>query len=386
MPHLVSVQTRHEKLANIASFHKEISSPRRDGSTANAPLLVAIEPTTRCNFKCVHCSRAFSSEMPVDMSFDLFDGIVPLARTAYELYLFGDGEALLDVPRHLAMISRIYQQDPSCALGFSTNGKLLTPEVYQLYAAAGLQYIQLSIDAATKELYDVMRRGGSFDELLANLEGIAALRERSKTRQPQLRLATVISKQNYRQLPILADLAKRYGFSSWYITAEYPHNPGRDLLRLTSEDLVELQSISTDIIRSYKSYYFTVFDPCLGLPSDDRSEKWLEYNSPVYCTVPWQRFELKANGDVKICPYYHEPVCSMKARSFEEAWNGNEFRRIRKAFASGTGIPSYCISCNCGMRRQYLPGFPGLPDTRRVSLLARARAAVRTVVQHFVIR
>ncbi len=359
------MQLSAEKLANIGTFLDEINSPRRDGCTSNAPLLLAIEATTRCNFKCVHCSHTFTNQMPTDMSLELFQDIVPAVQSALELYLFGDGEVLLDIPRHLAMISRIYQQDPACALGFSTNGKLLTPEVYGLYSTAGVQYIQLSIDAATRELYEAMRRGGNFGELLGNLEGILALRRRSKRRRPQLRLATVISKQNYRQLPLLAEFAKRYDFSCWYINAEYPHNPGRELLRLTTADLAELERIRTDIVQNYSLSYFALFDPSIGL-SGDRGEKWLESKSPVFCTVPWQRFELKANGDVKLCPYFHEPICSMDGKSPLEVWNGKEFRRIRKAFTSGTDIPSYCINCNLGMKRQYLPGFPGMPDVPHI--------------------
>jgi MoaA/NifB/PqqE/SkfB family radical SAM enzyme len=363
-----------EKRANIASFHKETKSPREDGSASNAPLLLVIEPTTRCNFKCVHCPRALSAKPPADMSLELFQRLVPALRTALDLYLFGDGEALLDIPRHLAMISRVYQENPACTLGFSTNGKLLTPEAYELYSAAGIHYIQLSVDAAAKELYETMRRGGSFDELAGNLEGIAALRRRSRARQPQLRLATVISKQNYRQLPGLAEFARRYEFSTWYINAEYPHNPGRDALRLTTEDLAELERFKGRIARNYGSCYSTFFDPCMGL-SRGAGETWLEAKSSVFCTVPWQRFELKANGDVKICPYHAQPICSMNGKSFREVWNGAEFRRIRKAFASGTGIPAGCIHCKLGMRWQYLPGYPGIPRSRRARLLARMKRA-----------
>jgi MoaA/NifB/PqqE/SkfB family radical SAM enzyme len=350
-----------QKLANIRTFHQELNSPRQDGFTANAPLLLGIEATTRCNFKCVHCSQTFNTRVPLDLSLDLFQRILPVVGKAHELYLFGDGEVLLDMPRHLAMIAAIYQQDPECILGFSTNGKLLTPEVYELYATAGIHYIQLSVDAATRDLYETIRRGGDFDELVANLEGIAALRKRSSTRQPQLRLATVISRQNYEQLPLLADFARRYDFSYWYINAEYPHNPGRDLLQLTADDLTVLARIKADITRNYGTYYLTLFDPCVGLAAN-MAEKWMDADLPVYCTVPWQRFELKVNGDVKLCPYYHEPICSMNAKSLLEIWNGNEFRAIRKAFATGIGIPTYCVGCNRGLRRQYLPGFPGLPD------------------------
>jgi MoaA/NifB/PqqE/SkfB family radical SAM enzyme len=370
-----------DKLANIRAFHEEINSPRADGSTSNAPLLLAIEVTTRCNFKCVHCCHRFSSQKPAGMSLELFQDIVPLLKTAHELYLFGDGEVLLDIPRHLAMIARTYQEDPTCALGFSTNGKLLTPEVFELYATAGVQYIQISVDAAIKSLYEEMRRGGSFDQLLANLEGIAILRQRSQVRQPQLRLATVISKQNFRQLPILAEFAKKYGFSSWYVNAECPLNPGRDLLQLTSEDLAELDLMRADILQNYNSCFSTVFDPHIGL-SARTDEKWLESTSPVFCTVPWQRFEVKVNGDVKVCPYYHEAICSMQGKSAMDVWNGEEFRRIRRAFTVGRDIPSYCVDCKFGMKKQYLPGYPGLPNILPLSPIDRAIRRVRAMKQY----
>jgi MoaA/NifB/PqqE/SkfB family radical SAM enzyme len=278
------------------------------------------------------------------------------------------------------MLERTYGQNPACSLGFSTNGKLLTPEVYERYAAAGIGYIQLSIDAATKELYETMRRGGSFDELVANLDGVAALRRRAKGRQPRLHLATVISRQNYRQLPLLAEFAKRYGFCLWYINVEYPHNPGRDALRLTAKDMAELEVIRAEIIRHYGSYYATAFDAAIGMHLEEREERF-DQKAPVYCTVPWQRFELKANGEVKVCPYFHEPICSMNGRSLMEVWNGPEFRRIRRTFATGTDIPSYCVHCASGMRRQYLPGIPVGSDIHRVSLLARLIRRSRAILR-----
>jgi MoaA/NifB/PqqE/SkfB family radical SAM enzyme len=247
-----------EKLANVRSFYKELRSPNRDGYTSNAPLLLVVETTNKCNFKCAHCARALADQIPVEISAEVFQRVIPALPKALDVYLFGDGEVLLNLPRHLAMIAGIHQQDPSCALGFSTNGKLLTPDVYELYSIAGIQYIQISVDAATKELYETMRRGGSFDELILNLEGIAAVRRRWKARHPQLHLATVISRQNYRELPLLAKFAKKYEFSRWYINVECPLVPGRDQLELTPEDVLELTRMRAHLIENYSSYYLGV--------------------------------------------------------------------------------------------------------------------------------
>jgi len=50
--------------------------------------LWALEVTTRCNFKCVHCTNTFAKEAPADLSLELFQRVVPLVRTAHELSLF----------------------------------------------------------------------------------------------------------------------------------------------------------------------------------------------------------------------------------------------------------------------------------------------------------
>ncbi|MBS1872432.1 MAG: radical SAM protein [Acidobacteria bacterium] len=349
-----------QKLANVRAFHREIRSPRHDGAAANLPLLVAIETTTRCNFHCVHCARAYADRDPVDLDLDLFETLLAPMRTAIELYLFGDGEVLLDTPRHLAMIARVHKENPECELGFSTNGSLLTPEVYRLYAAAGVAYIQVSVDAATPELYGIMRRGGDFESLTRNLEAIAAIRRGARSRQPRLYLATVISRQNAHELPLLAEFAARYGFVYWFINAEYPSVPGRERLLLTGEDRRQLELFRANLARDHGPDFKALFDPSISL-SPTAADSWLQAASPVYCTVPWQRLELKANGDVKFCPYFHEPVFSMNGRSFDEVWNGAEFRALRQAFASGGDVPKYCAACKLGLRKQYLPGYPGLP-------------------------
>ena len=199
--------------------------------------------------------------------------------------------------------------------------------------------------------------------------------------QPRLHLATVISKQNYHQLPALAEFAKRYDFCFWYINAEYPHNPGRALLSLERDDLAELERMRAAILRRYGSCYATVFDPSIGLNLETREERF-ESKAPVFCTVPWQRFELKANGEVKVCPYFHEPIRTMGGSSLMEVWNGQELRQIRRAFVSGRGIPSYCMNCRNVIRRQYLKGFPVGSDVYRLGRLALLIRRCRAAIQH----
>jgi len=60
-----------------------------------------------------------------------------------------------------------------------------------------------------------------------------------------------------------------------------------------------------------------------------------------------------------------------------DVWNGKAFRQIRQAFASGTGIPRFCVNCHFDMRRQCLPGYPGIPEPGLFERIADAISAIR---------
>jgi MoaA/NifB/PqqE/SkfB family radical SAM enzyme len=66
------------------------------------------------------------------------------------------------------------------------------------------------VDAATRETYEKIRVGGSWDDLLSSL---SLLRE-NRARFMHVGITMVVMKANYREIPVFVDFAESYGLGA----------------------------------------------------------------------------------------------------------------------------------------------------------------------------
>jgi MoaA/NifB/PqqE/SkfB family radical SAM enzyme len=106
------------------------------------PILAQIVPIRRCNLACTYCNEfdAVSAPVPADEMLARIDRLAELGTT---IITISGGEPMLH-PELDAIIRRIRQRGAIATL--ITNGYLLTPERIQRLNAAGLDYLQISID------------------------------------------------------------------------------------------------------------------------------------------------------------------------------------------------------------------------------------------------
>ena len=94
-----------------------------------------------------------------------------------------------------------------------TNGILWTRETWEKVSddikKLNIEAI-ISIDGATKETFEANRGGAKFDKLLKNLDYIAELRKKEEVNHLVLR--HVVQKNNYHELPMIIEFAKKYSF------------------------------------------------------------------------------------------------------------------------------------------------------------------------------
>ncbi len=76
--------------------------------------------------------------------------------------------------------------------------------------------LTVSIDAATKETYEIVRRGGSFDVLKRNMEYAAELRKRGEL--AYFRLNFVVQKKNYKEIPLFVKWGLELGADEVFFT------------------------------------------------------------------------------------------------------------------------------------------------------------------------
>src|ERR1035438_3593382 len=132
-------------------------------------LVVRMDTTNLCNLRCIMCE--YSSDYlrkRADMDASLFDGIAAdlFPRTRF-LYLSCITEPLMN--KQFAKIVRSAGAYRIPFTSFCTNGQLLTEEIVQTCIDSKVTEIVFSIDGATAETYEHIRRGAKWDRLLERL-------------------------------------------------------------------------------------------------------------------------------------------------------------------------------------------------------------------------
>ena len=155
------------------------------------PEIVQIESTNICNAKCVFCPRDEMHRKQGIMSFELFRKIVDecaeLGITHVRMHNYG--EAFID--RQARREGALRQGEGHPEVGMISNGSLITEQVARGMIDAGLDAINISVDASGKEVFEATRIGLKYDKVIANIERLVRLRAESGKRRPKLILSFV---------------------------------------------------------------------------------------------------------------------------------------------------------------------------------------------------
>jgi wyosine [tRNA(Phe)-imidazoG37] synthetase (radical SAM superfamily) len=139
----------------------------------------------------------------------------PLFKDLRRLILAGQGEVFAS-KIYLSLLKSIDEKrSPKLRITLLTNGVLLTPANWEKISNAhyAIDTISISVDAATKETYNKMRRGSNFDILLNNLKFLSELK---KNKDLKLKATFVMQKQNYKEIPAFVKLMKKYSVDGFY--------------------------------------------------------------------------------------------------------------------------------------------------------------------------
>ncbi len=150
----------------------------RSAQVAELPDLIYVEMAMACNFGCKMCPVPESQKMmdgrvPSIMKPDTFALILDSIRNKpRHVWLTQLGEPMLN--KHLTNYIRAAKSDGH-HVGFTTNGSLMTEAKAREMLDAGLDHVVFSFDGATKETFERIRIGGSFEKVVANIRRFAAI-------------------------------------------------------------------------------------------------------------------------------------------------------------------------------------------------------------------
>ena len=125
----------------------------------NFPLMIGIEAVDSCNYKCKWCYRnkyrGTRSKLGLSKYKEIIDEGV---KHGLPCVVFGGGgEPMMEIDM-LQMLEYAQMRGIIDVL-FSTNGSMLTYEFVDHMIDIGVARLQISLDAASKETYDLLRGG-----------------------------------------------------------------------------------------------------------------------------------------------------------------------------------------------------------------------------------
>ncbi|MEX1129183.1 MAG: radical SAM/SPASM domain-containing protein [Vicinamibacterales bacterium] len=266
----------------------------------NLPEIVQIESTNICNAKCVFCPRDEMHRRQGIMSLDLFkkivDECVELGITHVRVHNYG--EPFVD--RKLVEKVRYAKEKGVAEVGMISNGSLITEEVARGMIEAGLDAINISVDASGKDVFESTRIGLKYDKVIANIERLVRLREEYGKRRPKLILSFV--RQN--------NSADEQAFiEHWRRIADKIH-------------ITDLHN----------------WGGTLHQESD--------VNYPCY--RPWLTFTVLWDGRVSLCCADfdgHTILGDMNSSSIKDIWNNDLYRSVRREHLESGG-PDICRACD----------------------------------------
>ncbi len=125
----------------------------------NAPFLVALNLTRRCNLKCAHCyldagtlTRGDPDELTTPEAFRLLDEIAELSRET--MVVLTGGEPLLR-PDIMEIASHAARLDLMVVMG--TNGVLLNNKRVAALQRSGVSAVGISVDSLEPKYHDSFR-------------------------------------------------------------------------------------------------------------------------------------------------------------------------------------------------------------------------------------
>ncbi len=322
-------------LDSLESILHKVS--KRFPTLAISPRSIQIECTTRCNLKCTMCEISYWSEKPADLQFDNIQQMVEHLPKLRRVDLTGIGEALMN-PEFFKIIEFLKARGIYVTL--NDNFTLITEKIARRIVELGVDQIFLSLDGATKDTYEQIRRGAKFETVIANTRRLLAIKHQMNRKLPEVKINSVVSLTNYQELPTLVELAHEMGVGMVQFVNVITFEDTSDLGTETLQAQVR-QAFDQALQRAQELGVLVKVELFDKLPVQQ-------------CDFPWTRNFVTYDGYVHPCCYTTQSgdrtaqnqrsLGNLVHHSFDDIWQGEEYSVFRHKMANGI-LPSQCQRC-----------------------------------------
>lgn len=162
------------------------------------PMLLKVLPTLHCNLQCSMCFQDHSSS--VDLGEDFWWEIEQLLPYAHEI-TFQGGEATLDRGVRSFLCSAQLRAYKHVHISLITNGTVLDSKLFDALCQVRMNYVIVSLNAATRETYAQITQKDLFDRVVDNLRSWIELANSHPRGNFNVYASFVVMRSNFRELP-----------------------------------------------------------------------------------------------------------------------------------------------------------------------------------------
>ena len=273
------------------------------------PLCLEVESSYSCNFRCPNCPRFVSDvQLGGNMSLDIFQGIITESKEMEldSIFLDHGGESLLN--KKLPDFVKLCKDAGIIDIMLSTNASILTRDLSRQLIENGITKINFSIDAATSQIYSIVRPGGVYEKTLENIRIFLEEKEKYGKSYPRTRVSFIVQDCNRHEVDKFFDL--------W-------------------EDHVNM--VTFQKAKQYNSSW----------KEDSTLSSIPEYD--FRCTQIFTTMMIDYKGGIHVCNFdYNHKYCLGNIRdiTIKECWNSELMRGFRELHKKGNWIDnSLCRDC-----------------------------------------
>lgn len=322
-----------KQLANTELNIKELEN----GATVlqSYPRRLVLELTNACNLNCVMCGRNAADFKPTVFDMEVFKSFEPIMDSIEEVTLMGWGEPTIH-PHFIEMLEIIDRH--SARKYFCTNGmnlKKIKNAIFDYH----VDVFAVSLDGATDETNDRIRRGSKISVVTEELKDIVRIKKERGLKYPWINFVFCAMQSNIRELPDLVRLAAEIGIDEVkvvYLTVFeaslmnetlWGHE---DVVKETFEEAIRVGD-ELGIVLKLPHY----------VGEDEAGEKLHKD-----CFVTWRDFFLGSDGYVRPCMstsiHFFEYD---QRREFMDMWNDPKYKEYRAIVNHQRMMDGPCTRC-----------------------------------------
>ncbi|KKR11064.1 MAG: hypothetical protein A3D24_01905 [Candidatus Blackburnbacteria bacterium RIFCSPHIGHO2_02_FULL_39_13] len=332
------------------------------------PRVITLYVTNKCNLNCPMCLNANyrNKSQTKGITVNTINKILPELKKYKPLVCITGGEPLLN--QELFEIITLLSKN-KILTSMTTNGYLLEKHAQRI-ADSGLEFLSVSLDHYLEEKHDKGRGvKNTYKKLIVGINKLAEIRRNTPS---NIKINTVIRKDNFSELSRMYDFIESIGIDEWSLQhfsfttpnarAGIKKYKGTNFLGdyivgknietdffLNIDQIKILKGELADVVRKSK-YYKTKLSI---KPEMNDIFSYYQGKSPSkksQCNWPFDSINIMESSKVALC-LGNEIGNLAKANTIKEIWNSNNARNFQSLILKEKILPM-CFRC-CGLKYNF---------------------------------